>query len=135
MSDRHSPRETNMSAIDNLTIAEAKELARLFGSTSPAQSYVKGDGRPVIVRAKDAGVHFGYLVGYEGRRVDLTNSRRMWSWKASKDGSLSGVAVYGIDAGSSKIAALVKNITILDACEIIDASDVVVKTIEGASWA
>lgn len=125
-----------MSVIDDLTIGEAKELARMFGgagASSPTSSYVMGDGRAVIVRAKDAGVHFGYLVGFEGRRVDLTNSRRMWTWKTTGAGSLSDVAANGIDTKASKIAPLVAKIIVLDACEIIDIQPVAAKTIEAAS--
>ena len=125
-----------MSGIDDLTIGEAKELARMFGgagASSPTSSYVTGDGRAVIVRAKDAGVHFGYLIGFEGRRVDLTNSRRMWSWKTTGVGSLSNVAVSGIDAKASKIAPLVAKTIILDACEIIDVTPDASKSIEAAS--
>jgi hypothetical protein len=122
--------------IDSLTIGQAKQLAAMFGGTqAAASSYTAGDGRAVIVRARDAGVHFGYLVGFDGRRVDLTNSRRLWSWMAAEDGSLSGVAVHGIDASKSKVAAVVAKITILDACEIIDVSAHAAKTIEAAKWA
>lgn len=122
-----------MSKIDSLTIAEAREIAALFGSTSkPVSSRVEGDGRPVIVRACDAGVHFGYLQGYKDRMVWLTNSRRLWSWAANKGVALSGVASSGIDASKSKVDALVSSIVILDACEIIDCTKAAAETIEVA---
>lgn len=123
--------------IETLTIAEAREIAALFGSlakSEPAKqsARVEGDSRPVIVRAKDAGVHFGYLTAYEGRMVWLTNSRRLWSWTANSGVALSGVATTGINASKSKVDALVNSIVILDACEIIDATDAAAKTIEAA---
>ena len=76
-------------------------------------------GKAVIVRCRDAGVHFGYLVGYEGRVVELRNSRRMWKWWAASEHSLSGVARCGINQSKSKIAGELESIILQDACEII----------------
>ena len=123
--------------IEALTIAEAREIAALFGSLTKVEpvkqsSRVEGGNRPVIVRARDAGVHFGYLTAYEGRTVWLTNSRRLWSWTTNSGVALSGVAVSGINASKSKVDALVGSIVILDACEIIDATDAASRTIEAA---
>lgn len=75
-------------------------------------------GEPVIVRCHDAGVHFGYLVDYQGREVVLKNSRRMWYWKAKKGHTLSGCAIHGI-TDESKIAGVVSTIVLTEACEII----------------
>ena len=124
------------SNIDNLTIKEARELAALFGNIGKApgasSSRIEGDGRAVIVRSRDAGVHYGKLVAYEGRTVWLTDSRRLWSWTANSGIALSGVAMTGVNKSKSKIDALVPSITILDACEIIDASPEAAKSIEEA---
>jgi len=122
--------------IESLTIGEAKQLAALFGNIgkpqAPSSSRVEGDGRAVIVRARDAGVHYGKLVAYEGRTVWLTNSRRLWSWTANSGIALSGVAMSGVNKSKSKVDVFVPNITILDACEIIDASPEAAKSIEEA---
>lgn len=108
-----------MTSIDDLTIREARELAALFGNSAPHSTRVEGDGSYVIVRARDAGVHFGKLQAYDGRTVWLTESRRLWRWKAAKGISLSDCAMFGLDASNSKICVTVPSITILDACEII----------------
>ncbi len=110
--------------IDNLTIKEAREIAALFAGTSANKTSqrVNGDGRYVIVRARDAGVHFGKLDAYEGRTVYLSDSRRMWRWKAASGISLSDCATAGIDAAESRICAQVSHIVILDGCEIIDCT-------------
>ena len=125
-----------ISNIDNLTIREAKELAGLFGNIaktpSASPSRIEGDGRAVIVRARDAGVHYGKLVGYEGRTVWLTDSRRLWSWTANSGIALSGVAMSGVNKSKSKIDASVPSIVILDACEIIDCAPDAVESIEAA---
>jgi hypothetical protein len=122
--------------IENMTIKEVREIMALLGniaktpSTTPSR--VECDGRPVIVRARDAGVHYGKLVGYEGRTVWLTDSRRLWSWAANSGIALSGVAMTGVNKSKSKVDVVVPNITILDACEIIDCSDAAIKSIEDA---
>ena len=78
-------------------------------------------GQRVIVRARDAGVHYGTLVDYEGRTVELSDARRMWRWwSGGGETTLSGVARHGLaDRSEVAIAGPVSSITILDACEII----------------
>ena len=117
--------------IDNLTYGELKQIAAMFSETK-ASSRIMGNGEAVIIRARDAGVHYGHLVAYDGRTVWLSNSRRMWKWFAKEGVSLSGCATAGIDASKSKIEPVVPNITILDACEIIYCTEAAAKTIEGA---
>lgn len=51
-------------SIDGLTIGEVKKLAAMF-SAANSQTRIPGNGRPVIVRSRDAGVLFGYLDSYE----------------------------------------------------------------------
>ena len=115
--------------IDKLTIGQAKELAALFTHTAAKKELI---GEYVIVRCRDAGVHAGYLVDYEGRNVTLKNSRRLWYWVcAEKQHSLSGVAAVGI-TDKSKIPAVVSTLVLSDACEIISTTDKCQKSIEGA---
>ena len=112
--------------IDDLTYGQMKEIAAAVSSTQSSNHTnslrVNGKLEPVIVRCRDAGVHFGLLEFYEGRTVKLQNSRRLWKWKAKEGLALSGVAINGIDASQSKIDVFVENILLLDACEIIFAS-------------
>jgi hypothetical protein len=89
-------------------------------------------GEWVIVRCRDAGVHFGKLESYEGREVVLTESRRMWYWKAASGHTLSGCAVNGITS-ESKIAAAVTTIVLPEACEIIQCEQPAVESIGGAN--
>jgi len=121
-----------MSALDNLTIKEARELAALFGNTS---SQGKLDtyaiGKKVIIRTYSAGVWFGLLMQKSGNEVILTNARRLWSWFAAESISLSGVANYGVKDDKSKIAPPVESVW-LEAIEIIPTSDKATASIEGA---
>ena len=88
-------------------------------------------GKPVIVRSRDSGVHFGYLEYNEGRTVQLKNSRRMWRWWAAKQMTLSAVAEFGLNHDKDlRIQNVLDTIRILDACEIIPCSFVAVQSIE-----
>lgn len=91
--------------------------------------------KPVIVRCRDAGVHFGYLAApvVDGSRtVHLTRARRMWRWYSGA--TLSEAAVTGIDPTKSRIAVEVPEITLLDACEVIPCTPVAVETFARAKW-
>ena len=120
---------------------EHDELAELLGaqalaaSTSPSVEYPIGD--KVIIRARDAGVHFGTLQSVDGRTVCLTNSRRMWRWWSAGDEiSLSGVARHGLaDRDEVRITGEVAQISILDACEIIAMTDTAIASLENAEVA
>jgi hypothetical protein len=121
----------NTAVIENLTLGELMRIAEAFQQkTAPVA--VQGGGRPVIVRCRDAGVHFGELVDYEGRTVRLKNARRLWSWQAKSGVALNGVAAHGIVAGESKIDSLVESIVLLEACEIIDCTEGSAKSIRSA---
>lgn len=90
-------------------------------------------GHGVIVRCRDAGVHYGKLIGYSGRTVELRDSRRMWRWHSASENTLSGVARCGINQAKSKIQGVLPTITLLDACEIIPVSGDAEKSIVEAS--
>ena len=79
-------------------------------------------GDYVIVRCKDAGVHAGVLVGYDGRTAELRESRRLWYWKVANRGAfLSGIAVHGLHP-DSKVGAPI-DVVLTETCEIIRVSD------------
>lgn len=118
-------------SIDNLTIGEAKQLVAMFSSAN-TPSRTPGNGRPVIVRSRDAGVQFGYLESYEGSTVHLRNARQMWSWTAADGGTLLDCATYGVKAG--KFSGPCQAVTVIGACAIIDCTALAVKTLEAAKW-
>lgn len=108
-------------------IKELLELTKLLDDnvmTTEQPKTKRMIGEYVIVRCRDAGVHAGILVDYEGRTVELKDSRRMWRWWCKKSISLSAAAEFGINYDDSKIAPVVSEINLLDACEIIKCSDV-----------
>ena len=92
-------------------------------------------GRKCIIRCYASGVHFGTVAAHEGRQVTLTNSRRLWQWHTGgkdKGVSLSAVAVTGIDASRSRVEPVVAEIILLDALEIIPATEAATASIEAA---
>ena len=88
-------------------------------------------GTYVIVRCRDAGVHAGVLVDYEGRNVELKETRRLWYFKCKSGHTLSGVALHGLTDGS-KIAGELPSIILADACEIIPTTAVAERSIKDA---
>lgn len=118
-------------SIDDMTIGEAKQLAAMFSSAN-SQTRIPGNGRPVIVRSRDAGVLFGYLDSYEGSTVHLRNARQMWSWNAAEGGTLLDCATHGVKDG--KFSTPCSAVAVIGACAIIDCTDKAVKTLESAKW-
>ena len=89
-------------------------------------------GEYVIVRCRDAGVHAGVLVDYNGREVVLKKSRRLWYWKCKNGHTLSGAGLHGI-TDESKIAGELPKIVLGDACEIIPTTATAEMSIRDAS--
>lgn len=104
--------------IDDLTIAQARELAALFSQQKHETGLNGMIGKKVIIRTYSAGNWFGTLAEKSGAEVILKDARRMWYWKAAQGISLSACALYGIDRGKSKIVEPVSSVW-LDAIEII----------------
>ena len=117
--------------IDSLTIAQAREIAALFGAqTAAPKAQHPFVGRYCILRCYSAGVHAGWLVSQDGDQAVLRDARRLWSWKAKAGVALSGVAIHGLDGG--KIDTLVPEIALTGVIETIPCSDVARETINGA---
>ena len=118
--------------INDLTIAQAQELVKMFGNGAsavpPVSDLTKGvggsmSGEYVIARCKDAGVHAGILVERNGRECELQNSRRLWYFEcADSSFTLSGVALHGI-TGGSKVSETVNSIVLTEVCEIIPCTN------------
>lgn len=114
---------------DELTIGEAKELAKMFGGGSQYRVDNGMIGKYVIVRCHDAGVHAGFLKDYNGRECLLDKGRRLWVWKPANNAlTLSAVATEGLDE-SSKVGAPV-TIHLTENCEIMECTDRAAKSIQ-----
>ena len=115
--------------IDDMTIKQARELANMFAAPTPINATSE---RPVIVRSRDAGCIYGYLLGYEGSTVHLRDAQQMWSWTAAEGGTLIDCATHGVKAG--KFSAPADRVTVIGACAIIDCTVKAVKTLEAQKW-
>lgn len=71
----------------------------------------------VIVRTFSAGVHVGTIKEKDGKRVILTNARRIWKWSGAF--TLNAVATSGINRQESRISCSVPEIELTEAIEII----------------
>ena len=102
--------------IDEMTIGQFKEMAKLFTQPAAIDNGMIGDY--VIVRCRDAGVHFGFLESHNGRECVLSDARRLWYWKPKKGSWLSAVANTGLDS-ASKVGPPTSKIHLTENCEII----------------
>lgn len=118
--------------IDELTIGEAKQLARMFGGDKGESKGIPfAIGEKVIVRTYSAGVWFGELKLKAKNEVVLGNARRMWRWFAVDGVCLSACARNGIDRSKSKICVAVETVW-LEAIEILPCTQKAIDSIEGA---
>ena len=129
--------------INNLTVGQAKEIAKLVscaGEASsvpimqPAPCNCEGAGKKVIVRSRGAGVLYGTLVKFEGTTVWLTDAIQVWKWEAIKGGTLIDCAEHGIVKSGSKVSNKSSSTVVLGACAIIEVAEVAKKSFEEASW-
>ena len=116
--------------INDLTIGQAKELAAIFGSTAAPTFTTPHVGKRCIVRTYASGVFCGTIVAHVDRMVEIADCRRLWSWKASDGISLSAVAVNGVDPKGCRFPVATASQTVLDALEIIPATDAALATID-----
>ena len=85
----------------------------------------------VIVRTRTAGVHVGEFVCRNGCEVELKEARRIWYWQGAN--TLHEISLSGVGSGS-KISVAVARIVLLDAIEIIDATDNARASLETVPW-
>ena len=117
-----------------LTIEQAIAFAAVLNTPKePSQgaAFTPHIGKVCIVRTYASGVFMATVVAQDGRMVELKDSRRLWSWKAADGISLSAVAVDGVTPSQCRFPQPVPAQTILDALEIIPASDKCVSSVNG----
>ncbi len=126
--------------INNLTIGQAKEIAKLVScaSANPCvetkSAETDNTRRKVIVRSRDAGVIYGDFVSLDGTNVTLENAVQMWKWKAVKGGTLIDCAEHGVVKSTSKFSSPSARTIVLGACAIIDVTDEAAKTFGVVGW-
>ena len=122
--------------LNDLTIGQGKELAALFCNNSITTKEVIGVsqhpfiGKYVIARCYSAGVHAGTVVSVDGENVVLSDSIRLWQWKAKDGIALSGVAQHGIKS-DSKLDCANPVIYLTGVCELIPCTQKAKESING----
>lgn len=117
--------------IDDLTLGQIKQLTGLFQKDkADNKPFTPHLGKRCIIRTYASGVFCGIPVSQDGRMVEIKDCRRLWSWKATESVSLSSVAVNGVDPTACRFPETVPTMTVLDALEIIPASEKSLKSID-----
>jgi hypothetical protein len=91
-------------------------------------------GKYVIARCYSAGVHSGYVKAVDRETCILTDSRRLWSWKAKEGVALSGVAQKGLESGTQsrcRLDVVNPEIYLTGVCELIPCSNAAKESIIG----
>ena len=108
--------------VDDMKLGELKAIAAMFNSGATQKKAHPFIGQYVIARCYAAGVHAGEVVSAEGENVVLSNSRRLWSWKAKDGVALSGVAQKGLQTGC-KVDVMNPLIYLTGVCELIPCAE------------
>jgi hypothetical protein len=119
--------------IDDIKLGDIKALLSMFSAAPAAEITTPHIGKKCIIHTYASGVHFGTVVAQSGRQVELKDARRLWRWDAKGHGiSLSEVANHGGTGGRHLFCEVVEAQTLLDALEIIPATDKAIREIEAA---
>ena len=90
----------------------------------------KYEGKYYIVRGDRSGVFAGEIESRNGREIVMKNVRRLWYWDGAC--SISELSVNGTaEPRNCKFTVKVDKLEILDAIEVIEATDKARKSIEG----
>ena len=118
--------------INELTLGQIREITAtfpaMFGKSNTTNIGDGMVGKYAIVRCYSAGVHAGTVAAIDNDKAVLTDSRRLWSWKAAKGVALSGVAQFGIVGG--KIDAANPEIYLTGVIEVIPCTDAAKESIQ-----
>jgi hypothetical protein len=83
-----------------------------------------------IIRGDRSGVFYGEISERNGLEVTIKNCRRLWYWSGAA--SLSELALSGVkNPLECKFTVTVDSLTILDAIELIPATEAAVASIDG----
>jgi hypothetical protein len=109
--------------IEQLTIAQAREIAEKFSKCSSQQSQVKG--QHIVVTTDKRGVFFGFCQDYTQRPLVLENARMAIYWDKSVGGVL-GLSDTG-PSPSSRISAVCPSITIEGITSVMSCTETAIK--------
>jgi Tfp pilus assembly protein PilP len=67
--------------IENLTIAQAREIAAIFQASEKPNMYSRYVGKYVIVRSSNEGINAGRVKDVDETGIILNDARRIWLWR------------------------------------------------------
>lgn len=109
-----------------------KSAVAILDAIQGKPAVINGDiGRKVIVRSRDAGVIYGVYAGNDGDTVRVKNGRQLWKWRAADGISLIDVATFGVVAAECKFSTASADLTVFNACAVIDVTPGAAASIEG----
>ena len=122
--------------IDNLTIAQAREIAAMFAQATQPKAQRLTDklvGKYVIVRSRNEGINAGYVEAADETGIVLREARRLWYHKPAVESEswYEGVANHGLSA-DSKISAPVSAKAIIEDYSVTLCTEKAQASIEGA---
>jgi hypothetical protein len=92
-------------------------------------------GEFVLVRTRNAGVHYGTLrrfeIAGEIATVELTQARRLWHWQGAR--TLHEISLHGVKGGS-KVSEAVERIVILGVIDELFPGPAARRNLETARW-
>lgn len=97
---------------------------------TPVTAQIGQLGRKVIVRSRDAGVIYGEYAGNDGSTIRIKGGIQMWKWCAAKGITLIDVATHGVKKTECKFSPSSADVTVFNACAMIEVSDEASKSIE-----
>lgn len=116
-----------MKKSNKLIIGQARKLASLFNQESKQQDLAGfGVGKKCVIRTYSAGVHFGTVVSRDSQDIQLSKSRRIWSWEGAF--TLSAVAQDGVK--TAKLSIVTPEILLQQCIEIIPCSSRAISNLE-----
>ena len=85
-------------------------------------------GKRVLVRFRNAGVHFGTLTQFGPDFLTLENAKRLWSWVGAF--TLSEISQFGVRSARIATEVPIMTFSTLDHCEIIPLTDEAAKSLD-----
>lgn len=94
--------------IENLTIAQAREIAAIFQASEKSTMYSRYVGKYVIVRSSNEGINAGRVKDADETGIILNDARRIWYHKPRdrKTSWYEGVAQSGLSDDSKASIAV-----------------------------
>lgn len=111
-----------------IELAASGETTPQAATPSPEKPHPM-TGKNVLIRARNAGVHYGTLESADTGFINLTNANRIWNWEGAF--TLSEVSQKGITKGRIAMTVPKLSIPTCDVAEIITLNEKARESLSG----